>query len=124
MSGWGDSGFGGGAGFRLAPLLASIDPSDGEIESDTVITLDVVDEGELSTIGLIASYPDGTQEVIYNGTAFARPAFKSSGTINSIEEVSPGLTRFRIRRVPEWEQSPSITLGIFDDEGNLIEVPE
>lgn len=99
------------------PQITNIVPADQAIRKQTVVEFDVTDDILLAYTGIIAVYPDGTQDVVYDGFEFG-PNFAESGSINTKTVISGGF-HFRIRRSGGWLKAPSIKPAMVDAAGNL-----
>lgn len=102
-----------------APTITNLDPAPGVgVRARTVISFDIADETSLALVVLIASFSDGTVEVIHDGTNF-RGAYL--GAANTRTAISGGY-HFTVLRDGGWTRSPTIEYLPIDHGGNVGEV--
>lgn len=96
------------------PTVVLVSPSPGAlIASDTVIVLDVTDNGSLGPVVVSVTYPDGSTEVVFDSLAFTA-AFGFSSRV-----AIAGGVRFTIKRTSGWTRSPSVRVLPVDASGNV-----
>lgn len=108
----------GAAADETAPVITNLSPAAGaDIRSTTVITFDVTDETALMIVAILASFPDGSCEVVHDGDTF-RGNYVGSANVRT--EIAYGYT-FAVRRDGGWTQSPTFEYLVLDG-GNLGEI--
>ena len=95
------------------PTITLVSPTEGPIDANTTIVLDVTDESDLVCVIVYVSYGDGLVEMIHDNVNFM-PRFAASSTK---EEIVDGY-RFTLRRSGGWPSSPTIRVRAVDSEGN------
>lgn len=95
------------------PVISGFNPPAGTlIGKNQPITFEVTDEANLAAIAVFVSYPDGTSEVVFDGTLFRSP-FKTSTRV----DISGGY-RFTVRRTGGWKGNPTLEYLALDRGGN------
>jgi hypothetical protein len=89
----------------------SPDPS-VTIQFDTPVAFDVTDSTPWREIVIIAKFPTGAWECVYDGSAYG-PNYSTLSTITSIT----GGFHFRLRRDQGWPGSPTILVHAIDTSG-------
>jgi hypothetical protein len=123
MKGFGDMGFGNGAGEggadSGAPTVENFDPTQGAaIDAYTSISFDVVAPNGLASLVVLVRYTEiGTSEVAYDRGGFA-PAYVQRSTRANIG----GTAHFTLSRKGGWNASPTISVQGADLVGH--EIPE
>lgn len=102
-------------GSNTPPAISNIVPSTGSaIYSTSSIRFDVTDDNNsFAEIVLLASFPSGLYEVVFDGNTFANPYVSQSMSAS----IAGGL-RFTLLRNPGWEQSPSLKVIVVDRSGS------
>lgn len=104
----------------VPPTITVISPAGNALRPETVITIDVEDESSIAYAGILASYPDGTADVVYDGFEFG-PNFQ--GALNTVTSLDGGdRLRFTLRRDDNWHLAPTFHPIVVDGGGNLGEV--
>lgn len=102
----------------IDPTIENLDPDPSAgVRAATVISFDITDDafGGLVMVALFASFPDGTAELIHDGTSF-RGAYL--GASNTRTGITDGY-HFTVLRDGGWTQSPTIEFLPVDSSGNI-----
>jgi len=103
-----------GGSSPVPPVISNISPAPGGIGKFTPITFDVTDEQNAFTrILLVASFPSGIREVVYDGAGFG-PQYTNG--YNTTTSITNGYT-FQILRNGGWAENPTITPFVIDQTG-------
>lgn len=100
---------------ETAPTIANLEPADGNIRAQTVIEFDLLDELELGMVAIVASFADGSAELVHDGEEF-RGSYR--GSANARTAITDGF-HYAIRRDGGWEASPTIEWFVVDAAGNI-----
>jgi hypothetical protein len=101
------------------PIVTNFSPPAGNaITSATIIEFDVTDETGLAAIIVMASFPDGTLDVVHDGLGFRT---RYVGDVNARAPIANGF-HYVTRRVGGWPGSPTFEFFPVDTSGNLGEV--
>lgn len=99
-----------------APVVTVVSPAIGStIGPSQVITVDVTDETSISALAIIASFVDGSAEVVHDGFAF-RGRYRS--VLNTRTSITGG-HRYTIHRDGGWRQAPTLEYLVVDGGGNV-----
>lgn len=97
-----------------APVVSNLVPAPGtSIYPGTALQLDVTDnQGLFRRIILTAQFPNGANEVVFDGATFA--ANYGTSTVTNITNGK----RFFVRRAGGWPASPTLSAFAIDQAGN------
>lgn len=98
----------------VAPTFAANSPAAAStVTINQVITLDVLDASSIARTMLFVAFADGTNETVYNGSAFTAgySAFSTLSTVGTTK-------RFAVRRAAGWKEDPTFTAYARDISGN------
>lgn len=102
----------------VAPVIDDISPDSDTVYASSILSAKITDETGLALVLIVASFPDGSAEVVHDGDEF-RGNYR--GGVNDREAVTGGY-RYTIRRTGGWVQSPSLEYYALDGGGNLAEI--
>ncbi len=103
-------------GDSTPPVVGNFSPPAGNaIEASQVIEFDVTDETGLAWVVLLASFPDGTIDVIHDHDGFRGHYV---GGVNSRAPISGGF-HYTILRIGGWLQTPTFEFIPIDGGGNI-----
>lgn len=98
------------------PEIANFLPPAGTgIANDQAIQFDVTDESGVAAVVLLASFPDGSVEVVHDNIGFRG---KYIGGVNTRASIANGY-RFTVRRLGGWIASPTFEVLSVDTSGNI-----
>lgn len=99
-----------------APARAIVTPSVGSTlpASSTPLVVDVTDAGTLKRVLLLVAFSDSTEEVAWDGYAFA--AGYSGSTVSNVS----GGKRFSLVRTAGWRSAPTLFVNAEDTAGNEL----
>ncbi len=101
-----------------APVISNLSPaSGGDVRSTTTIGFDVTDDTALALVAILASFPDGSCEVVHDGDTFRG---NYVGSANTRTAISNGFS-FTVKRDGGWTQSPTFEYLVLDG-GNMGEI--
>lgn len=97
------------------PQITNVDPADGElITANKIISFHITDDTQLTVCAVLASFPDGSCEVVHDGDHFRGNYIGGANTRNAIT----GGFRYNVRRNGGWLQNPTFEYLVLDG-GNL-----
>lgn len=105
---------------ETAPVITNLEPSDGTVRPQTVVSFDVTDETALAHVLIAVSWTHPTTgarvvEVVHDGDNF-RGAY--GGSVNVRTAITDGY-HYAIRRDGGWLASPTVEFFPIDAGGNL-----
>ena len=102
------------------PVITNFSPATGtNITNTQVLSFDITDNTSLASVVLIASFPDGTVDLIHDGDTFRG---KYTGSVNTRVAISGGYT-YTIKRDGGWIGNPTLEFVPVDTSGNIGEIP-
>lgn len=102
-------------GDTTPPTLVNLEPADGAVRAQTVISFDLIDETELGLVAVVASFPDGSAELIHDGEGFRGNYL---GSANLRTAIAGGF-HYAVRRDGGWRSSPTLEWFAVDASGNI-----
>lgn len=103
------------------PTITNLSPGAGTgIESTQVISFDITDETGLAAVVVIASFSDGTVEVVHDNDGF-RGNYVGGGA-NTRSAIAGGW-HYTVRRIGGWHLSPTFEWLPVDTSGNIGVLP-
>ena len=95
------------------PEFTNFDPAPGTTISRTrVISFDVIDDTALRVVVVMARFPNGDYEVVWDGSAFSKRYASSS------RAAIAGGHRFSLSRTGGWPATPTFRGVAVDTSGN------
>jgi len=102
------------------PTISNFVPTQGTgIESTQILSFDVTDETGVAAVVILASFPDGSIDVVHDNDGFRG---KYVGDVNTRSAIAGGY-HYSIRRIGGWLQAPTIEWVPVDTSGNIGVIP-
>ena len=101
----------------IPPALANISPADGStLPQFGAVGFDITDASGIGFAVVFVIYPDGSSEVVWDGSAFTT----DYSTESSCTVITGGNLRFSIKRFAGWAKVPTIRIRAVDTKGNVL----
>lgn len=96
-----------------APTVTLVAPLGGELARTDPVVVDVTDDVAFAAVFVWVVYPNGTTDVVYDGTNFTASYVGASKQ----ESITDGY-RYTLRRAGGWPYAPTVRVAPIDSSGN------